>query len=81
MRPLCIKAIAHGICMCDADEYCFKAMAKSGIPDLPDSANQPTSHNFPKKSFGKKTVVERSFQATWFNTWKWLHYDETNDKA
>ena len=59
----------------------LKAMAKPGIPDLPDSPNQPTSYSFPKKSFGKKTVVERSFQAAWFQTWRWLHYDETNDKA
>jgi len=28
------------------------------IPDLPDSPNQPASYNFPKKLFGKKTVVE-----------------------
>ena len=33
-------------------------MAKSGIPDLPDSPNQPASYSFPKKSFGKKTVVD-----------------------
>ena len=21
------------------------------------------------------------FQASWFSMWKWIHYDETNDKA
>ena len=56
-------------------------MASLKIPDLPDSPNQPTNYDFLKKLFGKKTVVARSFQATWFCTWKWLHYDELNDKA
>ena len=39
----------------------------------------PASYKFPKKSFGKNRVVERSFQASWFQKWKWLHYDESND--
>ena len=59
-------------------------MAKSGISDLrhlPNSPNQQMSHSFPKRSFGKKTVVERLFQAAWFLNWKWLHYDEVNDKV
>ena len=27
----------------------------------------------------KNRVVERSFQASWFQKWKWLLYDESND--
>ena len=30
---------------------------------------------FPKRSFGKSVVREYSFQAKWFDTWKWLHWD------
>ena len=25
--------------------------------------------------------MERSFQAAWFQSWRWLHYDEMTDKA
>lgn len=39
-------------------------------------ANQPFDFNFPKRSFGKKSPVLRSFQAHWFKNYSWLHYDE-----
>ena len=26
------------------------------------------------RSFGKKVIVKRSFQASWFDRWFWLHY-------
>ena len=29
--------------------------------------------------FGKKTILERSFQASWFGRWTWLHYNEAED--
>ena len=44
----------------------LKVIAKPGIPDLPDSLNQPISYSFPLKLFGKKTIMEHSFQAVWF---------------
>ena len=59
----------------------LKAMAKPGILDLPDWPNQPTSYSFPRKSIGKKIVVEHSCQAAWFQTWRWLHYDKMNEKT
>ena len=35
--------------------------------DVPDSPHQPGQvFAFPKRSFGKKTVVQRSFQYSWF---------------
>ena len=44
----------------------LKAMASLEIHDLPKdlhgSPNKPTSYDSLKKSFGKKTVVARSFQ-------------------
>ena len=46
---------------------------------LPDKPHQPLQFSFPKRSFGKKVVVQRSCQATWFSTWKWLHYQESED--
>ena len=54
-------------------------------PDLqhhvPDQAYQPSNFSFPRREFGKNALVKRSFQATWFNRWKWLHYDVAQDAA
>ena len=41
--------------------------------------HQPLSIRFPKRSFGKKRTVERSFQPSWFTNWPFLHYDEAKD--
>ena len=50
------------------------------VPSVPLTPHQPsTSYKFPKRSFGKNRVVERSFQASWFHKWKWLHYNELDD--
>ena len=43
------------------------------------SPHQPTEFDFPKRAFGKKSMAYRSFQPSWFKTWKWLHYDEGRD--
>ena len=37
------------------------------------------SFSFPKQSFGKTKVVQRSFQASWFRSWTWIHYEEGTD--
>ena len=49
------------------------------LSGLPDSPNQPMTFSFPVRDYGKKTVVKRSFQASWFSSWKWLHYNEAED--
>ena len=36
---------------------------------IPTKPHQPLSFNFPKRSFGKKRTVERSFQPSWFAKW------------
>jgi len=46
-----------------------------------DKASQPSSFSFPKRKFGEKNPVYRSFQSSWFKKWPWLHYDQANDKA
>ena len=53
----------------------------SDLPDVGDEPSQPRRYNFPKQSFGKKSVVYRSFQAAWFDRWRWLHYDCSRDLA
>ena len=58
------------------------ALSKAAAPfvDLPESPNHPpSSFTFPKREFGKKQVRKYSCQASWFQTWKWLHYDEQKD--
>ena len=47
--------------------------------DLPTKAHHPKAFKFPKRSFGKKKIVNRSFQLIWFEKWPWLHYVENND--
>ena len=42
-------------------------------------AHQPKNFKFPKQSFGKKTVVNCSFQSSWFEEWNWLQYIENDD--
>ena len=46
---------------------------------LPKQAHQPQRYPFPKRSFGIKRVVERSFRPLWFAKWDWLHYVEDKD--
>ena len=53
----------------------------------PDSAragdefkpNQPKDFSYPKRNFSKNGKDERSFLPSWYETWKWLHYNEIDD--
>ena len=49
------------------------------LPEIPIFLHQPTAFRFPKRSFSKKIVSSRSFQASWLHQWAYLHYDETSD--
>ena len=41
-------------------------VSRTALPEIPLSPHQPgAGFKFPKRSFGKKTVVTRSFQASW----------------
>ena len=54
--------------------------AHSSVEDLlPEFPHQPELFPFPKKAFGKKKIVYRSCQASWFHSWSWLHYNEPKD--
>ena len=58
-----------------------KQFAEANIifPTISAEPHQPRHFNFPKREFGKKSIVKRSFQADWFLKWPWLHYREDND--
>ena len=51
------------------------------ILDLPANPHQPHLTAFPKRLFGKAILVYRSFQASWFKEFPFLHYDEAKDVA
>ena len=54
--------------------------ASSGVvPTVPEEPYQPSNYNFPRREFGQKNVVCRSFQSSWFCKWKWLHYESSRD--
>ena len=56
--------------------------AKLSTPIIGDEPHHPPiSFQYPKREFGKKQVVKRSFQPAWFKHWGWLHYDEEQDLA
>ena len=45
-----------------------------------EPCNHPLdTYNFPKRSFGKKNIVQKSCRTEWFKTWSWLHYIEDKD--
>ena len=44
------------------------------------SANHPVNFAFPKHSFGTKGE-KRAFNASWFQKWPWLDYNESNDSV
>ena len=56
-------------------------MNKAPKKCLPEQPHQPKKFKFPSRSFGQKVVKSRSFQAQWFDRFKWLHYDKEMDAA
>ena len=46
--------------------------------EFPSQPNQPTNITFTRRKFSGKL---RSFQRSWFTTWRWLHYDSSKDAA
>ena len=51
------------------------------MQEIPEAPYRPETFVFPKRAVRQKEVVHRSCQATWFQTWKWLHYIESGDKV
>ena len=54
--------------------------SSKAIESVENSKHQPgPEFKFPKRSFGKKDIVHRSFQHSWFLKWPFLHYSEASD--
>ena len=59
------------------------ALATSQLPTTngPECSHQPGPDFIsPKRTFGKKSVIQGSFQYSWFSKWPYLHYNEAEDK-
>ena len=56
-----------------------KAMRDESKVALSYSPHQPKKFSFSYRSYGKTKVVQRRFQAEWFDKLTWITYDETKD--
>jgi hypothetical protein len=52
-------------------------MAADHSRSFPAEACQPQSATFPKIVFGKASQRKYSFQAKWFDSWRWLHWADS----
>ena len=56
------------------------SQSSKAIESAENSKHQPgPEFKFPKRSFGKKDIVHRLFQHSWFLKWPFLHYNEASD--
>ena len=54
--------------------------SKKSLPTLPDEPHHPTSRFvFPKRTFGHTKPVKCSAHCNRFQSWPFLHYDESQD--
>ena len=58
-----------------------ESCANSNSITLASKPHQPRNFRFPRREFGKKTIIQRAFQPSWFDRFAWLHYDEARDAA
>ena len=55
----------------------FKPKTSVTAQEIPEDPHQLTAISFPKRAFGKKGDILRSFQSDWFKKWPFLHYNES----
>ena len=51
------------------------------VCSVQDESFQPTHLTFTRTQFGVRAPVNRSFQAAWFNYFKWIHHDFGQDSV
>ena len=69
-----IKMAARVISLRHALPYARDTMDRTA--SFPAEACQPRDFTFPKKVFAKSSQRMYSFQAKWFDLWRWLHWDD-----
>ena len=63
-----------------ADRALASIQLEVDATDLLECLHQPgPDFSFPKRLYGKKTVVQRSFQHVWSLKWPFLHNNEAED--
>ena len=74
-------ATAHSKELKGADDRdgCARAVVRAS--EIGDQLYQPRQALFPKVSFGRSSITVRSFQAVWFDKWKWLHWDNSTESV
>ena len=55
----------------------FKPKTSVTAQEIPEDPHQLTANSFPKRAFGKKGDVLRSFQSDWLKKWPFLNYNES----
>lgn len=76
-------ACVYNMCSCLAllfNSY-MASFTCEDVYGIQNKAFQPTHISFPSREFGRNSPVRRTFQAGWFNRFKWLHYDLGQDAA
>ena len=72
------RGLNYRICSCNFIADWTIIMGK--ISDLPKHSHQlGPDFIFPKRSFGKKSVIPGSYRHSWFSKWPFLHYNEAED--
>ena len=71
-----VKMAHSTVCSASASQSSHMPVTSRPIAETP---HQPLCFQFPKRPFGKKKIVYRSFQPSWFSSCAWLDYDETTD--
>lgn len=82
--PTCDATLTSGLADCssaektgtlDADVLIINAIDSNFLPSRP---NQPRLSEFPAVVISKR---KRSFQASWFDKWPWLHWDAAKENV
>jgi len=69
------KNIKTAVFLC----FFYMVLTKQNAYFMPNEGYQPKS--FPRRQFEKNVIVNRSFQTTWSDRFKWLNCDTGNDSA
>ena len=73
-----VYSISTNLCMC-VQMASFASLGS--VADVSEKPNQLLDFAFPKHQFGKTKVINCSFQAQWFQEFRWLHYDQFHNLA
>ena len=79
-RMALVTRLPFPVDLLDQDNRAFKVVGyKLKLTGTPSNNASSFKVHLPQTyEFGKKQLVKRSCQASWFSTWPWLHYQTNN---